>query len=374
MLPEGEERPRRSKKPQKGAEMPSGWRSSRRGSKTAQRVRKEAKAQETKERVAEGARSTGRRITDGVAVVGKGIAGVALAVLIVILLLTAINGIARWNAKRIAELENSPEALLEKARDNLLFVAEEDGRAVGFLALKVEGDREQIYGIAIPDAAFVEVPGRGFQRIGESYESGPDVSLSAVSNFFTVPFRTYGVVPAEVYRAAMTEQSVTGLMGALTETNLSEEDIERWTTIFETVDPDNVALLPMPVRPINVGSQTYFEPQREEVSDLLEQWWGVTIGGDEGVTRVIVYNGSGVPGIAGTVAQELIANGYRVVDTKNADSFDYEETQIIVQTDDQSIGDRLVEVLGVGVATSQEADQDVAEVIVIIGKDYEAPE
>jgi hypothetical protein len=375
LLPEGEERPRRSKKAKSdGSEVPSGWRSSRRGSKTAQRARKEAKSRETKERVAEGARDTGRKISDGFATLGKVIAGVALAGLIVILLLTAINGIARWNAKRIDDLENSPEALLEKARDNLLFIAEEEGRAVGFLALKVEGDREQIYGIAIPDAAFVEVPGLGFQRIGESYESGADVSLSAVSNFFTVPFATYAIVPADAYQSALTSQSVTGLLTAATETNLAEEDIERWDTIFETVEPDNVALLPLPVKPINVGSQTYFEPQREEVSDLLEQWWGVTIGGDEGVVRVIVYNGSGEPGIAGAVAQQLIGRGYRVVDTKNADSFDYEETQVIVQTSDPAVGDGVAEALGVGLVTVQEANQDVAEVIIIIGKDYKAPE
>ncbi len=185
---EGAERPRRSKKAkQDSPEVPSGWRSSRRGSKTAQRARKEMKSREAKERMAEGARDTGRKITDGATALGKGIAGVALGLLIVVLLFTGINGIARWNAKRLDDLENSPEALLEQARDNLLFIADEEGRAVGFLALKVEGDREQIYGIAIPDAAFVEVPGRGFQRIGESYEAGPDVSLSAVSNFFTVP-------------------------------------------------------------------------------------------------------------------------------------------------------------------------------------------
>ncbi len=130
----------------------------------------------------------------------------------------------------------------------------------------------------------------------------------------------------------------------------------------------------MPVKPINVGSQTYFEPQREEVSDLLEQWWGVTIGGDEGVVRVIVYNGSGEPGVAGAVAQQLIGAGYRVVDTKNADSFDYAETQVIVQTDDPTIGDVVVEALGAGVVTVQSVDQDVAEVIIIVGKDYEPPE
>lgn len=370
LLPEGEERPRRSKKATTEAPAtPSGWRTSRRSSKTSQRARKEAKTQATREKVAEGARDTGQKVAGATVATGKLIAGVALALLIVVLLITGINGLARWNAKRIAEAENSPEALLEKARDNLLIVSEEEGKATGFLALKVDGETEQIYGIAIPDAAFMEVPGRGFQRIGESYDSGPEVTLSAVTNFFNVPFSTYVVVPPEIYQTALTQQSVLGLLEQSTDTNLTEEEMERWISAVDVVDTSNVALLPMPVKPINVGSQTYFEPQRDEVADLIEQWWGVSISGGDDVVRVIVYNGSGEPGIAGDVAQELIAGGYRVVDTKNADSFDYAETQVIVQTSDARIGERLAQLLGTGVVTVQEADQDVAEVIVIIGQD-----
>jgi len=375
LLPEDEALPRRSKKAKADqSAAPSGWRSSRRGSKTAKRARKDAKTREARDKVAESARDTGEKITEGAAGVGKIVAGVALALLIVVLLFTAINGIARWNAKRIAEAENSPQALLEKARENLLFIAEEDGRATGFLAIKVEGDRQQIYGIAIPDAAFMEVPGRGFQRIGESYDAGADVSLSAVSNFFTVPFRTYVTVPVDVYQTALTEQSVTGLLEQAIDTNLTEEDIDRWSTIFETVDQDNVALLPMPVKPINVGSQTYFEPQRVEIAELISQWWGVSIADDDSVVKVIVYNGSGEPGIAGAAAQQLISQGYRVVDTKNADRFDYEETLVVVQDGYRSLADGAIEVLGVGTVVVQDAEQDVADLIIILGADYVSAE
>jgi hypothetical protein len=44
----------------------------------------------------------------------------------------------------------------------------------------------------------------------------------------------------------------------------------------------NVALVPMPVKPVNVGDQTYFEPQRDEIADLVEaSWWGVTIDAED---------------------------------------------------------------------------------------------
>jgi hypothetical protein len=240
--------------------------------------------------------------------------------------------------------------------------------------VKVEGENEQIYGIAIPEGAFVEVPGQGFERIGDSYAAGEDVSLAAVSNFFGVPFHTYASLPAAAYQAALTDQSLADVMDDVTDTNLDEDQVERWDTVFETVPSENVALVPMPVKPINVGTQTYFEPQRAEVADLIEQWWGVSIGDSDDTVRVIVYNGSGVPGIAGVAARELIKDGFRVVDSRNADNFDYEVTQVVVQSGDEANGDAVLEVLGVGTVTMQPADQDVAEIIIIIGKDYEEPE
>jgi polyisoprenyl-teichoic acid--peptidoglycan teichoic acid transferase len=99
----------------------------------------------------------------------------------------------------------------------------------------------------------------------------------------------------------------------------------------------------------------------------------VTIEADDPTVRVIVYNGSGEPGVAGQAAQVLIRGGFRVVDTKNADTFDYDETQIVVQRGDPQSGERVREVLGVGEVVSQPAEQEVADIIIIIGSDFEPP-
>ena len=125
------------------------------------------------------------------------------------------------------------------------------------------------------------------------------------------------------------------------------------------------------VKPITVGPQTYFEPQREALADLLESWWGVKLSeSDKASFALIVYNGAGTPGIAGEAAQQLIRGGFRVVDTKNADNFNYKQTQIVVQDKDMAAGDAVKKVLGTGKVIDQPSDQDVADVIVIIGKDY----
>jgi hypothetical protein len=172
----------------------------------------------------------------------------------------AINSMARWNAKRLAVQEASPEAQAEIARDNLLVIGVTEGRATGFLALRVVPDQNQVFGIAIPDGAFIEVPGQGFERIGDSYVTGAETSLAAVTNFFTVPFTGYAVVDSEAYQSSLTEQSVSGLLDISMDTNLSDEELLRWKDFFSEVPAENVALVPMPVKPVNVGNQTYFEP------------------------------------------------------------------------------------------------------------------
>jgi hypothetical protein len=130
----------------------------------------------------------------------------------------------------------------------------------------------------------------------------------------------------------------------------------------------------MPVKPIKLGDQTYFEPQKNEVADLLKSWWGVDPSQASVATRVVVYNGAGAPGIAGEAAQELIRAGLKVIDTQNADSFDYATTKIVVRRGDADRGEEVRKVLGVGDVSVEPSTQNVTDVIVIVGKDYTPPQ
>ncbi|MDO9107692.1 MAG: LytR C-terminal domain-containing protein [Coriobacteriia bacterium] len=352
----------------------AGWRSSRRGTKSGKKMRRGIKLSATRDKITGAAERAGRGVKTGAWIIGWITGGVVATVVLVLVISLSVNGFARWNAKRIASSANSPEARLEKARDNLLLIGlDENGRAAGFLAIKIAGDQKAAYGIAIPDGAFIEVPGQGFERIGDSWVAGPDVSLDAVSNFFAVPFEWYASTDYEIYQMAMQNQSLAGVIAASKDTNLSDEDKARFAAALDAISSDNVALVPMPVKPINLGEQTYFEPQRAEIADLVKTWWGVDIGVEDSVTRVIIYNGAGVPGIAGLAAQQLIRAGYRVVDTKNADTFGYATTKVIVQNGSLSSADGVVKTLGAGDISQKPADQQVADIIVIIGKDYVPP-
>jgi hypothetical protein len=292
--------------------------------------------------------------------------------LVLVVSAAGINAIARWNAKRVAAAASSGSEAARRAKENLLVIgADATNTAVGFIAVRVDQKRGQIFGIAIPDGAFLEVPGQGFERMGESFSAGPQVSLSAVSNFLGVPFQRYVVVPAEEYQRAVKTQSVSRLLPKQTGSNLSTSERASLEQAIAKTEKENVAIVPLPVKPITLGNVTYFEPQRTQVADVVKSWWGVDLATQRQAPTVILYNGVGTPGIAGQAAQELIRAGFRVVDTKNADKFNYPQTTIVVQHGPVAAGEQAAKVLGVGTVVNKPTEQSVADIVIIVGKDYQ---
>jgi len=363
-----DERPRRYKAPQ-APETPQGYRQTRRGSKAA----KQAKRAERQHKLVSRLDKTGRGARNLLWVVVYALAAVGFAILVLLVAATAVNTIARWSAQRKAAADTKTAQRARHERDDLLVIAVDGDRATGFLAMRVDTRGGQVFGIAIPDGAFIDVPGQGFERIGEAYEAGPAVSLSAVSNYLGVPFKNYIVVPKAVYADALKRQSVLGVPAASQTSNMSAEALEDLAAALKRIPQKDVALVPMPVKPIKLGDETYFEPQRKEIADLLKAWWGVDSSTEQQVVRVIVYNGVGKPGAAGEAAQVLIRNGFRVVDTKNADRFDYDKTKIVVRRGTADRGEAVKKALGVGEVTVDPSTADVTDVIVIVGKDYDIP-
>jgi hypothetical protein len=308
--------------------------------------------------------------------VGRG-AKTALAVVLIIGVLVGalyglvvgVNAFARWNARRIAAAGSGPTTVA----GNLLVIGVRDGVAVGFTALKAERASARVLGIAIPDGAFVEVPGQGFERIGSSYVAGPDVSKDTVSNYLGVPFRRYVVVDGDSYQAFLRNQSVVGLMSKVSSTDLTSAERASLTTYFASVKAKNVWIASLPVKPVAVGDQRYYEPQRAQVADLLLQWWGVKVSEQKSTPRVIVYNGVGTPGLAGLAAQQLIRGGFSVVNSGNAQNFAYATTQILLYHGTQADAQAVRNVLGAGQISVESAPQQLTDMIVIIGADYRPP-
>lgn len=92
--------------------------------------------------------------------------------------------------------------------------------------------------------------------------------------------------------------------------------------------------------------------------------------------HVIVQNGSGIAGLAGTVSAKLAKLGYVVDAVQNADTFGYDTTQIRTATNVPNVGERIRADLGVptaGVAPATDATPGPRIVVtVIVGRDYVA--
>ncbi len=90
------------------------------------------------------------------------------------------------------------------------------------------------------------------------------------------------------------------------------------------------------------------------------------------VPRVLILNGCGVSGIAGKLADYLTRNGIRVVDSKNADNFNYPST-VVYSTSDNPNDHIWLELIGVNAKTVKSLNQerDNANTVIILGKDYQ---
>ena len=279
-----------------------------------------------------------------------------------------INAFARWNARRIAA-QNTPATATSQ---NLLIIGVRDGAAIGFTALKVERDTKRVLGIAIPEGAFVEVPGQGFERIGVSYGSGPAVSEATVSNYFGIAFTKYIVIDGDAYQALLQDQNIGAITDKVATTDLSASERSSLVTFLKGTAAGDVWIVPLPLKAMTAGTERYFEPQRTQVADLLLKWWGVRADQQKTRPRVIVYNGVGTSGLASVAAQQLIRAGFQVVESGNADRFGYTTTTILVYhapTEAQAVR----AALGVGAIQMQSAPQEITDMIVILGADYLPP-
>ncbi len=364
--------PRTQPDPEAKASIAPGYRTSKRTSRVGKQRRRSEKVAEVRQGLDERVSRIGSKAGRAAAWVSFGVVALVGAALVLWGVAVGINAAVRWNERRIAAGEAARTRALN-AKENLLVIGVLNGRAVGFLALKAERSGKRVLGIAIPDGAYVEVPGQGFERIGTSFEAGPDISKDAVSNYLGVPFERYVEVSSDMYQTLMKTQGISVLLDKIIKTDLKPAETSELKTFLATVKAKDVWLVPLPVRQVAVGDQRFFEPQRDQVADLLLSWWGVKADTTAQASRVIVFNGTGTPGIAGKAAQQLIRLGFRVVDSKNADNFSYKRTQILLYHGSKADAARIHDVLGVGDIREVDAPQGITDIIVVIGHDYVPP-
>ena len=133
----------------------------------------------------------------------------------------------------------------------------------------------------------------------------------------------------------------------------------------------------LPVQKIDSGGEPVFRVDDDKTHALVLSNLSKSLPASARVPRkrVLIQNGVGTPGLVGPACQRLVAAGFTVVGSGNANNFNYTRSAVLVfdnSVPTARLGDRVAQVLRLSsddVAVSNEG-QNVADVIVILGKDF----
>ena len=142
-------------------------------------------------------------------------------------------------------------------------------------------------------------------------------------------------------------------------------DEEAWTQMMKRVD---AGLPPSEESIVDDATGTVFANSGDQAAS------GSAVDASASVSRVdsiSVRNGAGVAGVATTAADKLKEAGFNVVDSGNADTFDYPYTVVIY--DDASKAQKaqqIADTLGAGVFLNDGTYSFEADFLVVVGQDF----
>jgi polyisoprenyl-teichoic acid--peptidoglycan teichoic acid transferase len=151
----------------------------------------------------------------------------------------------------------------------------------------------------------------------------------------------------------------------------ARELLERLT---EARAQGRLAMLTLPVSPLGSDRTDAYRVDADRLEQLIEERLAAARPGEQaGAGRSLqVLNGVGTPGVGQAVAELLQPGGYRVLLTGNADSFDHEDTRIVIYDDAEEQVDVARDIrdrLGVGSIERSGMPQSVVDVTIIVGED-----
>lgn len=244
--------------------------------------------------------------------------------------------------------------------------------ATGLALVQIAPLEKTVRGVSVPGGTFVDVPGQGFDRASDALRTGPEAAMATVGNLFGVPVDKYVILEVGDYKA-LTDTGVGGVLFARpVKTNVTAEEKARLAKIAAAVAPGDALVVPLPVKTISIAGEVYFEAQKKQIADVLKSWWGVQDTAEKRAVRIKILNGNGTPGIGGEAAKVLIKAGFRVVDVANAGDFPrpHPKTKVIVYRANKTQVSQIRKLLGAGLVEASRLEQDVVDVVVVLGKDY----
>jgi len=277
--------------------------------------------------------------------------------------------------------------------------------ALSFVTVLADAEGREPVLLGIPPYTVVPVPGRGLGTVEDASRAGDGelVAITVSSLLHVEVDRSVSMKLSEV--AAMVDRagglgvdgsrrSGEAVMDFLTERGVDRElRFLRWQgvisallpvigerpelggglltgpvlEVFRAVGAARPDPLELPVEDVGSGLA---RPVKAEVEALAREWFVPTARTD-GPVRLVVLNGNGVPGVGERVARVLVPAGFRLVSSQNATSFK-ERVTLIVAADERFVDEaRLArELLGVGRVVIDPQPTSVADVTVVVGRDF----
>lgn len=252
--------------------------------------------------------------------------------------------------------------------------------------------------LAIPAEVTINLPGQSLGTLADAAAAGDEELLEvAIENLLGAPVDTTVLTPlsslsviverlggVEVRGSASTGPDVTAYLGDIPGEAPRDQAFLRWQDVLEGViraAPDRPEALPEPLRPLLAGSTPsllalpvidigggLLRPDQEALEPLVAERFVLTT---PDAVRLVVLNGVGIPGIGEEVARILVPEGFRLVSSGNANTFDLEVTRIIASSrGDLQAAVRARELLGAGKIYLGNQPAGLADITVVVGRDF----
>jgi len=280
------------------------------------------------------------------------------------------------DSKREAESVVDVESSKIRKAINVLIIGVDGPKgsktARGLLVARIDLIGESVQAINIPDKTYLNIAGLGLDQISASYNNGLDSTKKAIHELLQVQPDDHITIDFEDFQYMINGNKIQVAFDKASESSLDVEQRVEYVKELSSLDASKTSVVSLPVKLVTIGGEPYYQPDNEEISRLVESMWGIKIEKRSEITRVMVINGSGQPGVGRSVIEKLKPGGFMVVDVKNASTPDYKKTTIVAYKQEYMDTARMAQgILGVGEVIYHPVAQDVAEIAVIIGRDYQ---
>jgi hypothetical protein len=291
--------------------------------------------------------------------------------------------------------DSSLEGAVE-AQDVLAWALHAEGGPT-YISVFATGGKPSV-ALAVPAEVTINLPGQSLGTLADAAASGdPGLVEVALENLLEAPVDRILLAPLvsigkvvddlgglRVRNRSMSGPQVVAHLSDVPAGGPVDQAFLRWQDVLDAVigeGPGRPEALPAPLEEfldeepssfralpvVDIGGGL-LRPDREGLAELLEAHF---IRAATDAVRLVVLNGVGTPGIGEDVARILIPEGFRLVSSGNANTFRLEVTQIIASSRrDLGAAERARELLGAGEVSIGNQPTGLADVTVVVGRDF----